>query len=161
MGHSYYVVSIPTKPFLKQYLQGIYGAPLRFTTQNYFGMLIAAALEQRVYIDRSQEKINYKYFDVFSDRLDIHFPAYFGKKYNYALGCPKMKAIFVNKIIEERFEEDLYNFCQLKTQMSLTRKQAIELFCQQKNIEIPEQITYDNLKQMEYRHRKKLEKKVK
>jgi hypothetical protein len=64
--------------------------------------------------------------------------------------------ILLNRYFENKFEEDLStHVLMMDTEGHGKYKKAIESFAKLYNIEIDEDITFDGLKQMEYRFRKK------
>lgn len=88
--------------------------------------------------------------------MDVHFPRYWAYQYKFKTQLPKCNIIYLNKHFEERFEEDLYKFCLVQTASGMQIKNALEAFCKLHHIEIEEDITYDALKQKEYRKRKEV-----
>jgi len=76
-----------------------------------------------------------------------------------------MKVIYLNMLLDKKFEEDLAMYTRVQVETNkLQRKQALELFCIERGINLgddtDDDITYDCLKKMEYRFREKKDKKV-
>ncbi len=152
----HFSIDIPTKAFLKQYLFALYGDPLIFKSDHFFGMVLAACIEKNVYKDRSKQQLTHR-FDSFSENITIYFPSHWLRNYYHGNGISNEKAIFINKFLEERFEEDLYRYCFMLDLAGVQRKDAIEDFCRHYHLEIDLHITFENLKKMEYRFRKKIQ----
>ncbi len=155
----HFVLTIPTKTYLKKYLNTLYGSPIVFTTINYFGMSLIGFLERKFYNRDSNEVITYQKFDVLNDQVNIHLPRHWLAKNNrgYGYDINTANIILLNKLFEERFEEDLCRFCLVYASAGVEIKDAIEEFCRLFSISLEEDISYEAVKKKEYRYRKKME----
>lgn len=149
---SHFGITIPTKPYLSKYLQSLYGSPIVFSTKNYFGTSLLGYLTTRMYFQA--ETMTHQKFDSFNTFMSVQLPRHWLYQYKFKTQIPKCNIIYLNKHFEERFEEDLTRFCILYTQQGGQIKNALEAFCKNHSIEIDDDITYDALKQKEYRARK-------
>lgn len=155
----YLSITLPTKTYLKKYMQSLYGESLIFERYDYYGMVIASSLVRSVYPERAKELIN-QALDKYPDAMVFHMPLQWLKKGYYGTDVDEKHSLFINKMIEEKFEDHLCSFCKLYTQMGIEKKQAIEEFCTEHNLEIDQDISMDNLIKTEYRHRLKKESKL-
>ena len=150
-------IQLPTKPYLKKYIQAQYGNPVNFSTKNYFGLTVAISLKKPL---RSQDSPAAKRirFDSFTSSINIKAAPSFLSHYDYDLSISENQALTVNKLIEAKFEEELYQFCTALHLVGIETKDALQAFCNKYNIEIEEDIAFDTLKKKEYRFRKEVEK---
>jgi hypothetical protein len=153
----YFIIKLPTKAYLKKYLQTLYGTLVSFSTRDYFGMSIASALENPLRIQH-RPCITKIRFDTFDTILDIKAPRWWLEKYQFGHVLNEHQVITINKLFETKFEDDLYNFCTQLSFVGVETKIAILQFCDRFNIEIDVDVTYEALKKKEYRFRKNLEK---
>jgi len=155
----YFVVKIPVKPYIKKYLQALYGRPVVFSTTNYFGATIIAFLDRKFYSTR-KEDIVFKRFDKLTDAIDIYLPKYWLNKrgISYGYDVSMQNTIIINKMFEERFAEDICKHCTLYDTMGFDIKDAIEDFCTVHMVDIETDISFDALKKKEYRYRKEKQK---
>jgi hypothetical protein len=153
----YYTIDIPTKPYLKKYLQSLYGDPLTFSRDDYFGSTLTGYLQRKFY-SQNEKELTYRKFDTFSTTLTVHMPAWWLTESHFGTDIPEDNIIFLNKHFENLFEEKLVTFTMSLGMANVNVKTALELFCKMHNIEIDVDITYDALKQKHYRGRKKSKK---
>lgn len=153
-----FAVTIQTKPYLKKYLESLYGSPLVFTTKNHFGMIVASSLEKPIEFHHKKEVLKRR-TDKYDATLQIHCPKTFFKKRRFGLDTSEKQTITINKLVETQFEEELWKTALYMQAMAGSEiKEALEYFCRNHNIIIDEDITYEALKQKEFRFRKKKEK---
>lgn len=161
MATGYYTIALPTKPYIKKYLQSLYGSPLIFDRENFFGTSILGFLDKRFYTHQSTS-LSYRHFDNFSAILVINMPGWWVKQASIMLHMTEGNMINLNKHFENRFEEDLVKFCIPLTVAGLEIKKSIELFCKIHDVKIGEEsdddITFDSILQKHKRKRKKLHK---
>jgi len=160
MKNPYFSIHLPTKPHLKKYLEAKYGNPVIFQMDSYFGLIIAAVIEKNVYADRNKEVIH-RAFDIYKEPIIIHLPISWLKNYRYGTDVSEKHVVYINKLIESSFEDELYMHCAVATIYNQQRKIAIENFCAGYNIDIETDVSFENLKKMEYRYREKILKKDK
>jgi hypothetical protein len=148
----YFSIEIPTKPYLKQYLESLYGDPITFSTDNYFGISLLGFLEKKFY-RKQTEAITHRQVDRFTSPLKVLLPKWWLTKSDFGTEIPEKNIILLNKLFEERFEEDLCKHCLLFAAVGVEIKIVIEEFCRIHNIEIETHITAEALKKKEYRYR--------
>ena len=154
MSAGYYTIAVPTKPYLKKYLQSLYGKPMIFDRDNYFGTSLVGYLERK-FFTRQSETISYRHFDEFTAALIISMPSWWIIRTHFATDIPTGNVIYINKHFEERFEEDLVKFCLVLQLGGVEVKQALETFCAMHEIELDVDMTFEAIKQKHYRARKK------
>jgi hypothetical protein len=154
---NYFNVKFHTKPYLKKYFEAMYGDPLIFTTNNLFGVVFASLLERPLELKQSPDKLRMR-VDVYEQLMEVHCPINFLTRNIYGFEVKAEHVISLNKLFEERFDEDLFRFCfPFGLTNGIERKEALELFCNAYGLEIDVHITWDALKQKEYRFRKNME----
>ncbi|MEJ7830818.1 MAG: hypothetical protein WKF91_21615 [Segetibacter sp.] len=156
MARKHFELTIPTKPYLKKYLQALYGEPLFFTINNHFGICIAAFLWRPIQFHHRKELLKIR-TDKFEDKLTINLPMAFLTARQSGFYISDNHIITLNKLFENRFEEDLWRFCMAMNLRKRETKDAIEDFCYVYKISIDDDITFEALKKKEWRFRKKME----
>jgi hypothetical protein len=157
IAKSYFKVEIKTKPFLKKYLLSLYGDPLILSVSNPIGLFVTATLEKAVYPTATKEIVHRSY-EKYKDTITVSLPLIWLKKYYYGTGVSESRTVFINRFFEGMFQKELSDYCENKSKDKGDRQQAIYDFCAGHNIDIPTDITFDNLKQTEFRYRKRMEK---
>lgn len=153
-------VSIPSKSYLRKYLHKRYGYPIPLNHQTLIGTTVLALLEKKIYSDRSNQEDVFRTYSSYTDKVEFVIAQSFVYKTGHMLEVPPHKAIVINRHFEAHFEEELYAFCQ--KEITSHRKYprydlAYERFAEKYGIEFDVDITYEAIKKMEYRFRKKLE----
>lgn len=186
MSTGYFKITIATKPYLKKYLQALYGNPLSFNNDREFGMTIAAYLERPIklhdnatatltkptdteekrttlgtpapliQIRQHQSELTMR-LDRFDSLVQINISKRSFTRYSGGLDIQPAHAIVINQLFDKRFTEELYKKAMLLNLIGLSFTEAYKAFCDQYKIEIPEDITMDALKKKETRFRKKIE----
>lgn len=146
MGESF-TIQIPTKPYLKKYIQTLYGRPVIFTRENNFGMAVLAFLDEKRYF-RHDKKLVHKAFDKFDDKIEIHFPRWWKDRSKFNKGFSEQSVVNINKLFEEQMESHLSFYCRTR---NVEIRSSLYDFCFLHSIEIDIDITYEALKQKEYR----------
>jgi hypothetical protein len=159
----FFSVTIQTKPYLKKYLQSLYGDPLIFTTHNSFG-IIAEALLTRPLEDHNSQEVLRQRFDKYTTQLTFFVPKRnLLKRKGFTVTPPHILSL--NKFFEKQFCEHLLHWCEMGVVYKVEYKKNIEDFCWRHKISIGEEadddITFDALKKKEWRFRKKNEEKSK
>jgi hypothetical protein len=150
-------VKFHTKPYLKKYFEKLYGDPLIFTTNNFFGVVFASLLERPLELKQSPDKIRMR-VDVYDVLMEVHCPMTFLTRNIYGFEVKGEHVISINKLFEERFDEDLFRYCfPFSLTNDIERKEALELFSNAYGLEIDVDITFDALQKKEYRFRKNQE----
>lgn len=152
----YFSITLKTKPYLKKYLHALYGDPLIFTLDNFFGMSVAGLLENPIDPQRKKQDLRLR-CDRFGTDLLLYCPLNFIRKSRYGTDICEKQTISINKLFEERFEEDVFRYCHTLKLVGVEIKDALEEFCRIYNIEIDVDITYEAIKKKEFRYRKNLE----
>jgi hypothetical protein len=159
----FFSITIQTKPYLKKYLESLYGAPLMFTTENSFGIIVDALLTRPAEDHHSATEIKQR-FDKYDTPLEFYMPVRnLFKRKGFAI--TERQTISLNKFFEKQFCEQLLTWCEMGVIYNVEFKKNIQEFCWRHKILIGEEsdddITFDSLKQKEYRSRKKKEEKSK
>lgn len=160
MATKYFTVNIPTTTHLKQFLYKRFGNPIALNNDTLLGCYLIGIMQKpNLHVPlKPQEKI-YAY-KVYNDEFKVMAPLSLMKDYNYTLTVDQ--AIQINRFYENLFQECLYIFCARRIAPDKREKgyfNAIYEFAELNNIIIGQHVSYDCLKKIEYRHRKKLEKK--
>jgi len=159
----FFSITIQTKPYLKKYLQSLYGEPLMFTTDNSFGIIVESLLTRPTEDHHSAVELKQR-FDKFTAPLEIFIPnRYLFKRKGFAI--TDRHTISLNKFFEKQFSEQLLSWCEMGVIYEVEFKKNIEDFCWRHKINIGEEadddITFDALKKKEWRFRKKKQEKLK
>jgi len=160
IASKHFTICLPTKPFLKKFLEAKFGSPIQFGLDDFFGMVIASVMDKNVYPNRSHKEIKVN-FDKYDVEAKIFLPFCWLKYYRYGNGVEPKKAVFINKMLEHSFENELYTYVRMHTKKDIRYRgyiPAYESFAQLYNLVIDEDITLENLQKTEYRFRKKIEK---
>jgi hypothetical protein len=155
---THYPICLPTKAYLKPYLESLYGSPVIINPNNTFGVLLSSLLHRPRRLHERKDVIEYRVFDKFNTQLLVYLPKWWLTKYEFGHTLEEEQIISLNKFFEEQFEERLVEHCSLAIIYHVEIKKALEEFCWRHKIEIEEHITYDALKKKEYRARKEKEK---
>jgi hypothetical protein len=155
-----FAVNIPTKSYLRKYLHKRYGYPIQINNRTLIGSVLVAYLNKKVYNDRSNSLDLFNTYATLNDRLECvvaQNEVFYGI---LGLQIEPAKVIIINRYFAAQFEDDVYRFCQ--NNLTSNGKHpgydiALEKFAQMYDIEFDVDITFEALKKMEYRYRKKLE----
>ena len=154
---SRFKIQIPTKRYLARYIETLYGNPVEFSSDRYFGTIVHGLLARPIRDQNPPDVIQQRF-----DKLDGFFimkaPKWWLEKKDKGYDITDDHAFSLTKLFENRFEEELYMFCQLMMMTGVETKDALIAFCVYYNIVIDEDITYDCLKKKEYRYRIGVEK---
>lgn len=131
----------------------MYGSPVVFTKENYFGMSVLGFMDRKFFFRKDKELVH-RHFDRFTEDMQMYFPRWWMLQTHYGLDLPVQNIIHINKLFEERFEEDLCMHTMLHNICGVHIKDAIEDFCKIHHIEIDEDINYESLRKKEMRTRK-------
>lgn len=154
---NHYSINIPTKPYIKKYLEALYGSPVVFTQENYFGTSVLAYLDKKFYA-RETEELTFRKWDKFTENLTIFLPRWWLLQSHFGKDLPRQNIIYLNKHFENRFEEDLYKHVKGRVRTGGQLKDAMEEFCKDHGIELEYDISYESLKKKEQRAREKFQK---
>lgn len=152
---NHFSLIIYTKPYLKKYLQSLYGNPIIFDKDNLFGVTIAAFLEKPLDFHVTKEELRCR-TDKYTEKLEIFLPkTILTKRRSTGYDLSDANTITLNKFFETRFTEDLARWCELGMVYKVEFKKNIEDFCHRYKIELEYDITFDAIKKKEYRLREK------
>ncbi len=157
----FFSIDFNTKPFLKKYLESCFGTPIKLGIDSYIGMSMACVLDKNVYSDRNTRLMQTNFVEL-NCKCKIFFPISWLKNYRYGTAIEDKKQIFINNLIEYEFERELHVFVQSNINNTVRfkgYKQALENFATVFNLVIDEDISFENLRKIEYRFRKKVEQK--
>lgn len=133
----------------------MYGSDLRFTTENLFGITVAAFLEKPLEFHKTKEELRCR-TDRYTEPMTIQLhKSFLSKRRSYGFDISDASTISFNKLFETRFNEDLLRWCELGVIYKVEYKKNIEDFCMRHKIELEYDITFEAIKKKEYRFRKK------
>lgn len=155
---THYSVSLPIKPYIKKYVHTIEGSPIRFDSNSMLCMIIRAYLQSKAKSGRSRQELT-SAVSIRRERLEIQVLK--TKKNVSVIGhfISEDNIVLINRYLEELFEQELHRFINQYIQSAEGRykgyKAAYFAFAELYNIVLEEDITFDGLKKLEYRNRKK------
>lgn len=161
-------VKVPTRPYLRKYLQAIHREELTLNYHSDFGPFLLAILDkEHNFLNINQEKTA-KTLASFTDTIEFTGNLHTMRYKGHTISPDKILAI--NRLLEKRFAQDLHLYC---SRISKERKwrpgtaAALEIFAQMCGLtletDLPHgsdqkpDITTDALKKAEYRQRKKMD----
>lgn len=155
---NHYSLSLPTKAYLCAYLKTLYGTQdlphIHLDPSTDFGDLIITKMSSSLHCDLKPYDVGVK-LSKLSTILQLKLPIHWLRKLP-TKELTKHQVIRINRHIENMFERDL---CDIVSRahdiMGIDRQKAIECFAENHGIILEHHITFDALKQMEYRFRKK------
>lgn len=153
-----YTVIIPTSPYVKAFTAKFYGDPIEINNKTTIGSFLIGTLSKKT-IDvkciREKKDIRFKFFIA-----QLQCIAPWSQMDNYGYHLTENHIIQINRYLENIFEEKLYHYVQHRIKQNSRYAgydKAYESFIEDYNL--PESVTVELLKQIEYRFRKKLFKK--
>lgn len=154
---STYTIKIPTKIYLRKYLLVKNGIPFPLNYNSTFGTLILCLLGKKSFdINMNDQKITNRIAG-FNDHFIAISPISTMKNKGHSLTNDKIIAI--NRYLENEFAEELHKFCNDNIEKRNWRpgiNKAIYQFAEKYGIEVDIDISFDALKQAEYRYRKRI-----
>lgn len=147
-------VMIPTKLYLQKYISAWYGNPFHLNNQTIFGTLIICLLDKANYSTGMSTTNRDLRISHMNTSFECIIPIVSTRYKNYELSDDKVIAI--NRVIETQFDQELMKWCAEKKQNRLWRPgidKAINSFCDIYGIDLESDISFDALKQREYRYR--------
>ncbi len=151
----HFKLTFKTKPYIVKYLQFVYGNPISLDISDYTGFVISSLLEKNVYPDRNKKCIQSGIHKLTTD-CTIQLPPSWLNHYRYGVDLSEKKTIYLNRLLELEFKQKLVLFVQIKLIKEPRYKgyeKALMDFCDMYKINVPEDITFEAIKQMEYRYR--------
>ncbi len=149
--NDYYLYKIPTKKYMRCYLQKLYGSPLVFTSNNYFGTTLLGFLTMRC--PQKITKLQHQHVDQFDTPLEIYMPRYFLTNKRFMTDLPAENIVALNKHFENRFVEDLARYTLTMQLLDVPIQESTEDFCTRHGIEIEEHIGLEAIWKKEQRAR--------
>jgi hypothetical protein len=153
-----YTVIVPTKTYLRKYLHAQYGNPIKLDYLTTLGNLVLCLLDNKTFTINVSEKYKEQRIQYMND--EVHFTAPISTMYWKGFTLSKDKIIAVNRFIENDFVRELSFYCKSNLKNRAWRpgiKEAIYSFCQEHQIEMDEDVTFDALQKSEFRYRKREE----
>lgn len=147
---------LPVKKHIQKYLTSLYGETIPAQMETDIGFVVlqtlASRIESKVCRGYNNQWSQDPYQAVVTFTVPYHY-FYLTKKELSIYTC-----ILLNRYFENKFEEDLSRYVEMRdTEGRGKYKGAIEAFADYHGISIEEDISFDTLKKMEYRFRKKNE----
>lgn len=126
-------------------------------SDNRFCLFVRACLSNNVNdgLSKENQSVRMKFF---TDNLQIFIPFSNMRRFGHTLSLDHI--IMINRFLEIDFSNELVRHCRYITKGEnryLSYKEAYEAFLEKHHIDIEDDITFDALKKMEYRSRKKSE----
>lgn len=151
-------VQIPTSPYLKQFIKAEFGEPIPINNYNLVGVFLIGVLQKENFNTRlPNEKKDFRYTR-FTTAVTCVAPITLIRNFGFALNADA--TIQINRFFEEYFDRELYLFVKRNTDPGKRYagyKQAIEAFAVLHSLDLENTVTFDALKKMESRYRKKIE----
>lgn len=143
---------LPVKKYIYKYLTTLHGDTIPAQMDTDIGFVILNTLASRI-----EGKVCRGYNGQFKNPWQSSIT--FTVPYHYFYLTKKQVSvhtvILLNRYFENKFEQDLINHVEKELLIGRKLKAAIESFASFHGIEIEEDISFDALKKMEYRSRKK------
>jgi len=153
-----FTVKVPTKTYLRKFLNKLYGTPTPLTYWNPIGTFVLSLLGKDTFdINMNAAKTKTRLAN-YND--EIEFIGGFKTMGYKGHSINPDKIIAINRFLEDLFAGLLYQYCLLKKSERKWRPgydNAIEDFAKLCGIEIDVDISMDALKKVEYRYRKRQE----
>jgi hypothetical protein len=149
----HFAFRMPVKKYVQKYLTALYGPTIPATLDTDIGFVILNTLSSRLdgQVCRGYNKpLQQGKMGQITFIISFHYYYYTKKEVSVHT------AILLNRYFENRFEEELIRYMQVQDiNCKGGYKKALEAFAALYNIELDEDISFDGLKKMEYRSRKK------
>lgn len=151
MQLSAYTLSVPTKTYIRKYFNCLYGDPILLSHKSDFGDTILTKLLTCPIIRVNKKELAIASKD-YSEKIAFQVPIDMIHRLETELTHQQVYGI--NRYLENVFETDLCMFVACANFFGIERKVSIERFASMHKISIEEDVTYEALKQKEYRYRK-------
>jgi hypothetical protein len=149
----HFTFRLPVKKYIQKYLTTLYGETIQANMDTDIGFVVLNTLASRIEgkVSRGYNK-QFENINLGQITFIVPFHYYYLTKKELSVHT----SILLNRYFENRFEEDFVRYIQLVDLGGWGKyKKAIEGFAKLYNIEMEEDISFDGLKKMEYRQRKK------
>lgn len=151
---------LPVKKHIKKFLSTKFGDTIPAQMNTDIGFVVLNTISSRI-----ESQVARGYNKVFANtyQAEITFIIPFHYFYLTKKEVSINTCILLNRYFENRFEEEFCSWMEGKNEYGRggfnrwlgTYRKGIEEFCRKYNIEIEDDISYDGLRKIEYRHRKK------
>ncbi len=145
---------LPVKKYIQKYLTSLHGETIPAIMETDIGFVVLSTLTSRL-DGKVCRGYNNQWRDPYQATVTFTIP------FHYFYLAKKQVSVYttilLNRYFENKFEEALCNHVEKQGFAGQKLKASIESFARQYNIEIEEDISYEALKKMEYRSRKKNE----
>lgn len=153
-----FTIRIPTTTYIKKFLHKHYGNTIMINNHNPIGVMVIALLHKKSIAAMNLAKKDTRFIK-FNDQIICLAP--WQLRYQAGIHLDDDGVIQINRFFEASFEETLYQF--VRFQITTYGRypgydEALNLFANRYGIELEFDITFDGLKKIEYRYRKKIEK---
>lgn len=154
----HYTVHLPVKPYIKKFVETIEGPQLRYTGTSPLCRIVCAYLENKSSTGLSAAQKA----DALSKRTtSIQITVPMRCMYTIGASLSPDGILQANAYLQDEFERAVSHFLRQYTKSKEGRykgyKDAIQAFADFYNIVLEDDITYEGLKKLEYRFRKKEE----
>lgn len=158
MSNHHYTVVLPVKPYIKKYVTAIEGDPIHFDSRSMLCMIIRAYLQNkaRTGLSASQFKAHQS---ARNQQLQIIVPI--KKMWYIGHHIKPDHMVLINRFLEDCFERALNHHINSNTKGDgrfRGYKEAYHTFAELYSIDMGRDISYEGLKQLDFRNRKKFEK---
>lgn len=151
MPLSAYTIGVPCKGYVKKYFSCIYGDPISLNHKTDFGDTILTKLITSPIIRVNKKELNIAFKD-FNEKLSFQIPIDMLHRLD---PVPSDQQVYgINRYLENVLETDLCVCVAVGSFFGVEKKILIERFCQKFDIRLEEDISYEAIKQREYRFRK-------
>lgn len=151
MQLSAYTLDVSTKSYIRKYFTCLYGDIISISHKSDFGDTILTKFLTSPIIRVNKKELNIAFKD-YNDKLTFQLPIDMLHRLETE---PSQQQVYgINRYLENVFETDLCMFVACASFFGIERKLAIERFAAMHRISIEEDVTYEALKQKEYRFRK-------
>jgi hypothetical protein len=151
MQLSAYTLGVPTKSYIRKYFNCLYGNPIPLSHKTDFGDTLLTKFITSPIIRVNKKELAIASKDL-NDKISFQLPIDMIHRLETQ---PTDQQVFgINRYLENVFETDLCMFVACANFFGIERKVSIEKFAAMHRIVIEEDVTYEALKQKEYRFRK-------
>ncbi len=154
-----FTVTIPTSPYIKALVAHLYGHPVRINNKNTVGCFLIGVLSKKTFDAKLITEHKDLRFKFFIEEITCIAP--WSQMDNYGWHLTENHIIQINRFFENIFDTHLYFYVQNRIKNNIRYagyNQAYESFII--DYKMPENVTVELLKQIEYRFRKRLKKSI-
>ena len=156
----YKKIPLKVKPYVRKYIDARYPGHIRLSSTDIIGYIILSLLEKPNNFYRENKNVLHDRHLSFTDTITVLLPKDNIMLYESGTFELPHTAILINNFLHQVIMGIMYSYCQVYSTVGRTQRQAIEDFCKKYNIELGLDITYDAMRQAEFRQRKSLNKNI-